>query len=215
MSPTPARFGDRFGLKLFLAVLLVTAVVFIWTRSHFQHETRQKDTWVDERGKLHVLGITLGESKLREAELALQSRSEVALYLYPAEHPKAGMKLEAFFPAIADHTKVILLLEAAPETIKQMETRASVPQQFENKVARLGLAPEDSQLPSQMIVHELTLIPSIPITPESLNARFGTPGQVTHISATTTSYRFPALGLDAELSEGEAAQLHFSNPAGK
>lgn len=213
MSSTPARFGDRFGLKLFVVVLLVSAVVFVWTSSRFQHEGKQKDTWVDERGKLHVLGITLGESTLREAELALQSRSEVALYLYPVENSKAGMKLEAFFPSIADHTKVILLLEASPETIRQMGARASVPQQSENKVARLGLAAEDIQPTAQMVVLELTLIPSVALTPEALNARFGTPDQITHVSATTTSYRFPALGLVAELSERGAAQLHFRNPA--
>lgn len=212
-TPKTARFGDRFALKLLITVALATAAVFFWTSGHFQQQGKQKDTWVDKQGKLHVLGITLGTSDLRQAELALQSRSEVALYLYPAEHPKAGMKLEAYFPAIADHTKVILLLEATPETLKQMEARASAPQLFQNRVARLGLAPEDSQLVLQMIVRELTLIPSVAVTEESLRARFGAPGQVRHPGPATVLYRFPAIGLEATLAPGEPAQLHFTNPA--
>ncbi|MBI3901876.1 MAG: hypothetical protein HY306_02885 [Nitrosomonadales bacterium] len=210
--PAPAKFGDRFGLKLLLAVVFVTAAVFAWTSSHYQQQDKQKDTWVDDQGKLHVLGITLGTSDLRQAELALQSRSEIALYLYPVEHPKAGMKLEAYFPSIADHTQVILLLEATPETLKQMEARASAPQLFQNRVARLSLAPEDYQLTSRMTVRELTLIPSVAVTPASLQARFGTPNHIRHLTPASTVYRFSSLGLEAELSEDEAPQLHFSNP---
>ncbi len=212
MSSTSSGIGDRFGLKLLLVVVTVTAAVFFWNSNRLQHENKQKDTWVDERGKLHVLGITLGESSLREAERALQSRSEVALYLYPVEHPKAGMKLEAYFPSIADHTKVILLLDAAPEMLKQMEKRASRPQLFPNRVARLSMAPEDNQLASEMVVRELTLIPSAKITQESLSARFGTPGQILHPAPETTLYRFPAIGLEATLSPDEPAHLHFTNP---
>lgn len=212
MSFFSSGIGDRSGLKLLLVVVIITAAVFFWTSSRLQHENKQKDTWVDERGKLHVLGITLGVSSLRDAERALQSRSEVALYLYPVEHPKAGMKLEAYFPSIADHTKVILLLDAAPEMLKQMEKRASRPELFPSRVARLSIAPEDTQLASEMVVRELTLIPSVKITQESLSARFGTPGQILHPAPETMLCRFPAIGLEATLSPDEPAHLHFTNP---
>ena len=205
--------SDRFGLKLFLAVLAATAAVFVWTSSQYRQHHQEKDTWVDERGKLHVLGIDLGESNLREAEIALQSRSDVALYIYPVEHPKAGMKLEAFFPAIADQTQVILLLDAAPGLLKQMQGRASMPRIYPNAVARSNLAPPDQQLVQQLQVKELTLLPSIAITPQELAARFGTAGTVTHPSAEKTLYSYPAIGLEATLSPDEPAQLHFSYSA--
>jgi hypothetical protein len=166
---------------------------------------------VDKSGKLHVLGITLGESNLRQAEIALQSRSDVALYIYPVEHPKAGMKLEAFFPAIADQTQVILLLDAAPKLIKEMQARATMPRIYPNAVARSNLAPPDQQLVQQLQVRELTLLPSIAITPQVLATRFGAPGTVTH-TAEKTIYAYPAIGLEATLSPDEPAQLHFTNP---
>lgn len=207
------KHSDRFGLKLFLAVLVATAAVFAWTSSQYRQHNQKKDTWLDERGKLHVLGITLGESNLRQAEIALQSRSDVALYIYPVEHPKAGMKLEAFFPAIADQTQVILLLDAAPGLLKEMQARASMPHIYPNAVARSNLAPPDQQLVQQLQVRELTLLPSIAITPQELAARFGTPGTVTHPAAEKTLYSYPAIGLEATLSPDEPAQLHFINPA--
>jgi hypothetical protein len=206
------RYGDAFGLKLMLLVLAMTVVVFIWTSRHYQSAGPQKDTWVDEQGHLHVLGITLGVSSLRDAELALQSRSEVALYLYPAEHPKAGMRLEAYFPAIADHTRVILQLGTSNETLKMMEVRASVPQQFESGVARLALDPKDAELANRFIVQELTLIPSIALTAADLTARFGAPSTTRQSASSKTALDFPALGLKAELNEGESPQLHFSQP---
>jgi hypothetical protein len=214
-TTTQQKISDRFGLKLFLAALAATIAVFAWTSTHYQlHPGKKKDNWVDERGKLHVLGITLGTSTLREAEVALQSRSDIALYIYPVGHPKAGQKLEAYFPAIADHTRVILLLDATPAQLHQIELRATRPHLYPNAVARSDLAPEDNQLTYRMLVTELTLIPSTALDTEALKARFGTPARIEHPEEKTTLLYYPASGLVATLVEGEPAELHFSNPAG-
>jgi hypothetical protein len=213
-TPTQQKISDRFGLKLFLAALAATIAVFAWTSTHYQQQPgKKKDTWVDERGKLHVLGITLGASTLREAEIALQSRSDIALYIYPVGHPKAGQKLEAYFPAIADHTQVILQLDATPAQLHQIEQRATRPHLYPNAVARSDLAPEDNLLAYQLLVTELTLIPSTALDTEALNARFGTPARIEHPQEKETLLYYPESGLVATLVEGEPAQLHFSNPA--
>jgi len=213
-TTTRQKIGDRFGLKLFLAALVATAAVFAWTSSHYQQTPgKKKDTWLDERGRLHVLGITLGESTLREAEVALQSRSDIALYIYPVGHPKAGQKLEAFFPAIADRTQVILLLDATPDQLHQIERRATRPHLYPNAVARSDLSPEDNLLVYKLLVTELTLIPSTALNAEALNARFGTPSRIEHPQEKETLLYYPSSGLVATLVEGEPAELHFSNPA--
>jgi hypothetical protein len=213
-TSTRQKNSDRFGLKLFLAVLVATVAVFVWTSTHYQqHVDKKKDTWLDERGRLHVLGITLGASTLREAEVALQSRSDIALYIYPLGHPKAGQKLEAYFPAIADHTQVILRLDATPAQLHQIERRATLPHLYPNAVARSNLASEDYQLAYQLPVTELTLIPSTKLNTETLNARFGTPARVDHPEENKTLLYYPESGLVATLVEGEPAELHFSNPA--
>lgn len=214
-TTTRQKISDRFGLKLFLAALVATVAVFAWTSTHYQqHPGKNKDTWLDERGRLHVLGITLGASTLREAELALQSRSDIALYIYPVGHPKAGQKLEAYFPAIADQTQVILRLDATPAQLHQIERRATRPHLYPNAVARSDLAPEDNLLAYQLLVTELTLIPSTALNIEALNARFGTPSGIEHPEEKKTLLYYPASGLVATLVEDEPAELHFSNPAG-
>lgn len=213
-TSTRQKTSDRFGLKLFIATLVATVAVFAWTSTHYQqHADKKKDTWVDERGRLHVLGITLGASTLREAEIALQSRSDIALYIYPAGHPKAGQKLEAYFPAIADHTQVILRLDATPAQLHQIERRATRPHLYPNAVARSNLAPEDNLLAYKLMVTELTLIPSTALNTEALNARFGIPARVEHPEEKKTLLYYPESGLVATLIEGEPAELHFSNPA--
>ena len=97
--------NDRMALKAIIAVFVVSALVFAWTSSNYRSDGNSHDTWVDEAGRVHVLGIVLGETTLRSAEKALKSRSDIALYIYPDTHKDAGMRLEAFFPSIADHKR--------------------------------------------------------------------------------------------------------------
>jgi len=197
---------------MLLAVIVVTAAVFFWTTDHYRHGSSAPETHTDAQGRLHVLGITLGETTLKQAELILQSKSDVALYIYPQENPKAGLKLEAFFPAIADHTKVILLLDIPAERLQEIASRATIPHQYQNLVARMNLAPEDVTGVHHDIVSELTLIPNLKITAENLQARFGTPDRIEHLDDERDQYHFDAIGLQAIISTQEPAALHFSSP---
>jgi len=204
---------DRIGLWMLLVVIIATAAVFLWTSSRYQSGTGTPDTHVDSHGHLHVLGITLGETTLRQAETILQSKSDVALYIYPQEHPKAGMKLEAFFPAIADHTKVILLLDVPPERLRKVESEATIPHLYPNGIARMNLSATDSISISNATVLELTLIPNLAVSPEALKARFGEPDHILHLENELDQYSYGSIRLEATLSKDEPPTLHFSNPA--
>jgi hypothetical protein len=200
------------ALWMLLAVVLVTVAVFAWTSTHYKQGGGALDTRVDAAGHLHVLGVTLGETSLREAEHILQSKSDVALYIYPQGDPKAGLKLEAFFPAIADHTKVILLLDPGEGALKALESRATVPHLYPNNVARMNLAPEDYELVHAARVRELTLIPNLHIDAATLKARFGEPDRVERIDQQRQRLVYDAIGLSAELAGEGPPLLHFVNP---
>ena len=204
---------DRIGLYALLGVVVVTTGLFLWTSTQYQQGSSTPDTHVDATGKLHVLGLTLGESNLRQAELILQSKAEVALYLYPEGHAKEGMKLEAFFPAIADHTKVILLLDIADEELLSMAKRASMPQQSQNGVIRIGLASSDLTGVYDATVKELTLIPSLDVSAENLKARFGEPDLIQNLEDEQILYRYDSVGLSATLGSDVLPMLSFSNPS--
>ncbi|MDX8405595.1 MAG: hypothetical protein R8K50_05525 [Mariprofundus sp.] len=217
-SKSRSRASDHMGLWMLLAVAIATTAVFLWTSSRYQHGDTADialTTHVDAQGHLHVLGITLGESSLHEAEAILQSKSDVALYIYPQEHPKAGLKLEAFFPAIADHTKVVLLLDSTDQKLQAIATRATIPHQYQNLVARMNLAPVDISSAQQAIVSELTLIPNLTLTPENLKARFGEADHIQHLDSEQDQYSYDNIGLQAIISEDEPPRLHFTNPSHK
>ncbi|TLS76898.1 hypothetical protein FE236_05460 [Mariprofundus erugo] len=209
---TKTAGNDRMGVWMLLAVVVITAILFFWTSNHYQHDKPGPATYVDQNGRLHVLGITLGETTLRQAETILQSRSDVALYIYPAEHPKAGMKMEAFFPAIADHTKVVLLLDMDQATLRDIETRATVPHLYPNEVARMNLAPADSSDAYNRVIRELTLIPNLNLSAAALQARFGNPDRIDPSDPEGTQYIFSAIGLNAVISSEGMPTLHFQNP---
>ncbi|NWF37257.1 hypothetical protein [Mariprofundus sp. KV] len=212
MSQPEKKQIKQLGLKLFAATLLLTAALFVWSSSNHKSDHLSQDTWVDADGQLHLLGITLGKTVLRDAEIALKSRSDIALYIYPEEHAEAGLKLEAFFPAIADHSKVIVELVADEITLQQMQQRSTLPHLYPNKVARMNLHPEDLALAQQLVVKNLTLIPSITITPETLKARFGEPSTINSSEDGITYYHVAAIGLKATLKSEDATRLYFTNP---
>ncbi|MFQ5345193.1 MAG: hypothetical protein ACE5DZ_04435 [Mariprofundus sp.] len=212
-DPKPKKHHDRIALWMLLGVVVLTAAVFLWTSSNYQQgNTTVDQTYVDADGHLHVLGITLEKTTLDQAELILQSKSDVALYIYPQEHPKAGMKLEAFFPAIADHTKVILLLDLNDDQLRGIESRATVPHLYPNHVARMNLASDDVRFVHRVRVRELTLIPNLTISSETLQARFGKPDRVQSLDQEREQYVYDAIGLKAAISKEEPPVLHFSSP---
>ncbi len=212
-DPKP-KHQDRMALWMLLGVVMLTAAVFLWTSSNYQQGGSSVDhTYVDAGGHLHVLGITLGKTSLDQAELILQSKSDVALYIYPQEHPKAGMKLEAFFPAIADHTKVVLLLDLDDKVLKEIEARATIPHLYPDKVARMNLAADDVALAHNTTVRELTLIPNLTISAATLKARFGKPDRVSPLDKDRDEYIYDSIGLNAVISKDEPPVLHFINPA--
>lgn len=203
--------NDRPALLAMVALLVVTALLFAWTSAHHRSDGSVADTWIDEAGRLHVLGIVLGETTLRGAEKALKSRSDIALYIYPESHRDAGLRLEAFFPAIADHSKVILVLDAERELLEYIQQNSTIPHIYPNSVARMNLHPDDIPKVQQLRVSRLTLIPSISITADMLASRFGAAAAMTADDEGSRHYRFPDIGLEAVLSENGAAMLHFGN----
>jgi len=216
-SDNVSAHHDRLALWILLIVVAITAAVFFWTRANYHQGDAAIATQVDAAGHLHVLGITLGKTSLKQAELILKSQSDVALYIYPQGNPKAGLKLEAFFPAIADHTKVILLLDVVGKGLKSIESHATIPHLYPNQVARMNLAAEDFTIVHDATVAELTLIPNLNISSDTLKARFGTPDQILKIDQDRNRYIYKAIGLDAVVSKKEPPVLHFINPntAGK
>jgi len=212
MSRTDPEKKPRIILKLIVATILITGLAIVWTSMPEKSKKDTKQTWVDDAGKLHVLGIVLGESTLRESEAILKSRSDIALYIYPQSHARAGRRLEAYFPAIADHSKVILELQTSKTILDEIERHATLPHLYPNEVARMNLHADDLSQVQHMAVSSLTLIPNLELTTDMLTARFGQPATETTDSNGVVHYLFPAIGLDARAETESLMRLTFHNP---
>jgi hypothetical protein len=206
---------DSIGKLGMVAVIIITAGVFLWTRSEIRvhNTTAAQDTFVDEQGRLHVFHIVLGSTKLRTAETLLKSRSDTALYLYPQKQGDPRLALEAFFPSLADHSKVILGLQADHTLLTQMRSRATLPRIYPDGIARMNLDNRDLPRVQHLIVDYLVLVPSIKVKPGMLAAHFGDPAATTTDAEGNKHYRFPRLGLDVTIRPQGKDELRFEQPA--
>lgn len=203
--------------KISLAlILIVGSATFYITSSVYKQsgDNPKQRTFFDDKQHLHVMGIVLGESTVRDAEIAFKSRTDAALFLYPKKGQEAQYtgKLEAYFPSIADHSKVLLTLKTTAKELEAIRKRSSRPREYPNGVIRMNLSNQDILAVQHMIVIEMSLIPSLNLNKEIIMAQFGKPEQVTNTSPDTTVYTFPKFGLVATINQDGKDRLTFNNP---
>jgi len=205
---------DLFGIIGSILVVVISVSVFFFTSAYYKNNANQhaKDTWVDMAGYLHVLGITLNRTTLRDAEKILLSRSDIALYHYPSAPNDNSLTLEASFPSLTDHSKVMLTLRASRQQLESFRSHATMPRIYPNKVIRMNLAAEDLLLTDKLIVETLTFIPSTQMDEQTLTARFGKPGRETKES-NGVHYFYPGIGLEATIhNDDKKVTLKFTPP---
>jgi len=204
---------NHIGKIALVFVLLITLYTFYSTKMDIEHHAAKSSTFIDESNRLHVLGLILPGTTLREAEIKLKSRADTALYLYPGKQGERGtVKLEAFFPSIADHSKVILGLEADPQLLDSMQKRAMPPRLYPDGVARMNLGTEDVLAVLNLPVASLTLVPSLDIDEKMLEARFGKPKAITQEDKGIMRYWYPNIFLTAFIDPDGKDRLNFSRP---
>ncbi len=206
--------------KISLALIVVVGFsTFYFTSNAYKqsNEAPQKRTFFDAQHHLHVMGIVLGESTVRDAELAFKSRTDAALFLYPKAN-KPGQerqytaKLEAYFPSIADHSKVMLTLEASDKEIEAIRQRSTPPRIYPNGVIRMNLSNQDIVAIQHRVIRQLSLVPSVQLDKSMLIAQFGQPKSVIKNKPGMTIYTFPDIGLTATIYDDAKDKLTFTNP---
>jgi len=202
-------------------IIIVASATYYLTSTTYKsssstNQTAQKRTWIDESGKLHVMGIILGQSTVRDAEKAFRSRVDAAIFMYPKPdrhgQTQFQLELEAYFPSIADHSKVMLKLAISQAALEAMRKRSSSPRMYPNGVARRNLASEDILTVQQSTIRELIIMPSVQITPEILAAQFGPEDQKQQDNDGVTHYTYSKIGLVASINEEGKDKFIFTNP---
>lgn len=198
---------------------MASATFYITSNSYkspSSSEVSQPRTYIDETGKLHVMGIVLGESTVRDAERAFRSRADAAIFMYPLakknNERRFHLELEAYFPAIADHSKVMLKLMVEETQLEQIRQRSTPPRMYPNGVARRNLGSYDVIAVQNIIIRQLILMPSVQVNKDILNAQFGEAESIQQESNGLTSYVYPKLGLVAVINAQGKDKFTFSNP---
>ncbi|MDX8391259.1 MAG: hypothetical protein R8K53_01655 [Mariprofundaceae bacterium] len=208
-------------------VILFTLVLglgtFFWVSEHFKQPDRRTaqhgSTWIDDVGKLHVMGLVLNRNTVREAEIILKSRVDTAIFMYPEQvdgnkQREGGeqhfrLELEAYFPSIADHSKVMLVLNIDGKLLEKMRQRGTRPRVYPNGVGRINLANADMLAVQKMTFHELRLIPSVQLDTAMLESRFGRPESIQNDGVSGIHYHYPKVGLDAFIKPADYDVLRF------
>ncbi|MDQ6988520.1 MAG: hypothetical protein Q9M19_01465 [Mariprofundaceae bacterium] len=199
-------------------IIVMASATYYLTSTSFQssQSLQQNRTWIDETGKLHVLGLTLGKSTVRDAEIALRSRADAAIFMYPlhdeGKEKKFKLVLEAYFPSIADHSKVMLTLDVEEQQLEAIRQRSTSPRLYPNGVARMNLGNEDILAVLKFTIHTLTLIPSTQLDAAILKAQFGNPKRINTVNKHITTYLYPNLGLTASINDSGKDKLVFTSP---
>jgi hypothetical protein len=204
---------NHIGKLALIFVVLVTGYTFYSTKLDIEKHASANSTFVDDSGRLHVLGLILPGSTLREAEITLKSRADTAIYIYPGENDGRGRtSLEAYFPSIADHSKVILQLEASQIMLEAMQKNATAPRLYPDGVARMNLGNADILEVLKLPITGLTLIPSLDIDKKMLEARFGKPAKEIDEGEGVIRQEYPSVHLTTILSPDGRARLDFAVP---
>ncbi len=198
--------------------ILVAPLVFwtLWTLlspSSSEKETTKR-AWnaiVNDHGQLSVLGVTIDETSLKEAEKILNSHSERALFMNPQESGKKPV-IEAFFPKMPDGSKLILNLNASDELIERVIKTASNPMAFPSGNIKFKISKEHLETIEALTFSSLTAIPRIKVTPQMLFNQFGTPQQQIPKNDIMHSL-YPEIGLDAILDKSGEVMLQFISPS--
>ncbi len=205
---------NKLGLIGLVLVVFGTLGNLYWTSTQVKQEAgrAKQEVWVDSLGRVHTLGLTLDKTTLREAELALKSLSDPALYLYPDREKKDQytLSLEAYFPAIADHSKVVLGLYASKELLMQIESRATVPHLNKNGVGRMNVSSIDNSLIQNLRVMWMKFIPSVQLQVEHIKARFGEPEQMIAGPKGVNLLLYPRIGLHVLVRDDGKDVLTFT-----
>lgn len=201
-------------LKLLYAVLFVLLIVTLWPTEEGREPSsiRVWNAHIDTNGHLNVLGVVLGKSSLKEAEAALYSRSEHALFVEAKNEQVNTETVEAFFPTSPDRAKIVLELDASDELIGRIKERAYNPMAFPSGNIKLEIAPEHSAEVETLTAKSLTYIPPISLDTALVEQQFGKPSDQLRDIDNNLHLLYPSLGLDVVIPQEGKALLQFVPP---
>lgn len=206
---------SRTGL---LSVLLLTATLFLVAALLPDEQlSPQLDTpWnvtLSPRGNSQLLGITLGESTLLDAQRRWKEAAEITLFL-----PKQGdAKVEGYFERVTlggIRASIVTEIEVTPEQLQQLTDQGARISTQGDGSRKITLNGAGLEIVEQSTINSLTYLPKANLQPEVIKKRFGIPLETFRIEKDQLEHWvYPHIGLDIVVSEERKEVLQYVPPA--
>lgn len=202
-------------IKILYALLAIGLIYTVWPTGE-ERDPSSIRVWgshVNEQGQLNVLGVVLGSTTLKQAEAALYTQSERALFIELGEDGKPIKEaVEAYFPTSPDRAKIVLELVANAELIDRIKKRSYKAKAFPSGSMKIEIAPDETAMLEDLVARSITYIPPISLTVEMMAQQFGAADQELRDVDGNLHLLYPAIGLDAVIPASGKSLLQFVPP---
>lgn len=167
----------------------------------------------DGAGGSRVFGLRPGASTLADVKQRFGPDIDLGILAAPGE---TGT-LEGYYDNVAlgfVSAKLIVTLDAAPQTIGSMRGRAADSEYMEsaNATRRMRLHADDLAAVERMPVRAISVIPAVSLDDAAVVQRFGEPAERIAVSETQTHLLYPARGLDILVDAKRKELLQYVAP---
>jgi hypothetical protein len=158
-----------------------------------------------------VFGLTLGQSKLGDAETRFKEEGEPSLFKSPA----GALSAELFFEQInlAGLRSRVVLTADIPDTELKVMYERGLRMAGTGSGKKITLTPDDIAILRNAPISSLTYMPGVRVDETLFLKRFGEPAQIIKEEKHGTSHwLYPQHGLDITMGEGEKPILQYVSP---
>jgi len=214
-------------LKVLAATLLVLAFgVYLSTvnapQNNQQHPVSDFPWKIEnlKSGHTRVFNLIVGQSTLNDAQQQFKEIAEITLFYPPKlkleSAPKSRPVIEAFFNDIKIaglKSKMVMSIELPADKIMAMFERGARIATLGSGTRKVTLSSADAALVRQSPIASITYLPSINLSAELLEKRFGQPNEkIADAQSDAVHWLYPEKGVDIALSESEKDVILYVMP---
>lgn len=204
---------------MFLSVLgfsILVLVLGIWLSSTMDPRPHSGFPWQVERqadGSTRVFSLVLGQSTLADAEQQFRETAEISMFV-----PKDGEPVvEAYFNELSIgglKSKMVVAFDLDSDQLQAMYDGGARISTMGSGTRKVMLSSEHLLWARQLVISGLTYMPSIQLTQELIQHRFGEPElKINDPEGDAVHWLYPDKGIDIALSEQAKEVIQYVHPA--
>lgn len=165
-----------------------------------------------ESGHTQVFSLVIGQSTLGEAEKLFKESAEVTLFSAANTKPV----IEAFFNEVKIgglKSKMVMSIDVTESELESMFNRGARIATLGSGTRKVTLSSEDAQRVRQSAIASITYLPSVNLSAELIEKRFGQPQEkIADPESDAVHWLYPSIGVDIALSEDNKEVIQYVLP---